>query len=153
MMQLLDVDTLPAFNKVVEDAQRILQAMTPYKVKVHVTLGKQEMSDETKVRFLVTSAYGVTWEDLISRGRGKRNVSEALHMYCYLMTTYFKLGSSALARRLNKDHTTIIHAVRKVNAMIDCQDEELVPILKNIIKIVCLDTKAIQNKDQAPVCR
>jgi chromosomal replication initiation ATPase DnaA len=80
---------------------------------------------------LIESECGVLWEEIISTSR-IAEIKDARHIYCYLCNKHLRYGCAVLGRRLEKDHSSIIHAIRRVRKEI----EENNPSIKNPITII-----------------
>lgn len=72
------------------------------------------MSDQTRASIrAVLDAYGATWFDLIRRDRARRYRSARRALYWLLHCRNWSLPR--IGRLCNRDHTTILYALRKVN--------------------------------------
>ena len=75
----------------------------------------------------VSAHYGVSITDLKSARRHKRLILPR-HVFCYLAATATRKSLPQIGRVLgNRDHTTVLHAVRKIKGMIEdgrlCPDD------------------------------
>ena len=61
--------------------------------------------------------YGLSWLDLVEPCR-KRHISEARHVAMYLSHAVSKRGCIRIGRAMERDHTTVSYAVRKVKARV-----------------------------------
>ena len=67
----------------------------------------------THIVSAVSLLTGVSILDLRSRRRGKRE-AEARHLVCYLAREMTILSYPQIAKQLDRDHTTIMHGVQRV---------------------------------------
>jgi len=65
---------------------------------------------------LVANHYGMALEDIASFRR-TRHVARARHIAIYLARTMTKYSLSAIGHVLNRDHTTIMHSCRRIEAL------------------------------------
>jgi chromosomal replication initiation ATPase DnaA len=60
---------------------------------------------------VVANCNGVSMEDIIGKTR-KNEIVDARFMYIKFLRKAYKMKKVALAKELNRDHTSIIHALR-----------------------------------------
>lgn len=89
-------------------------------------------SDEliTEIRKTVCEYYNVTQEKL-EGPRGKGIIPWARQVFCFLCKKYTRFSQQAIADMLNRDHTTIIYAIRTVQDNIDSYEE-----FKNQVEVI-----------------
>jgi chromosomal replication initiation ATPase DnaA len=65
----------------------------------------------------VSAVLSVADDDILTDGRGTRRASLARHITMYLMHTLLSASYSAVGEALSRDRTTVMYAVRRVEAM------------------------------------
>jgi chromosomal replication initiation ATPase DnaA len=63
----------------------------------------------------VCGVYGISRDDLATKGRGRLDVNEARQFLC-LYAMRRGISSAQIGRFLDRDHTTILHATRQAEA-------------------------------------
>ena len=63
----------------------------------------------------VARSYDITLSDICSHVR-RKDLVEARHCAAYLCYTYTEDTLEAIARKMNRDHSTLIYAIRKVRS-------------------------------------
>lgn len=82
---------------------------------------REERSDEI-LKEIIESVFGFTWEKVISKERTKELVI-ARQMYCYFSYHHFNNNKTKIGKTIGgRDHTTIIHAIRATENMIETKD-------------------------------
>lgn len=80
--------------------------------------------------------FGVPIEGLIS-SRRDAETALARHVVCYLAYKQTGLSLPAIGRLLgNRDHTTILHAVRRIEKLLEAGDEDLAVAIITITRRV-----------------
>jgi len=70
-----------------------------------------------RILLVAAAAYGVTQDDIIGRGR-TRHVSRARHVAMWLARQLTVMSYEAIGAVLGgRDHTTVLYAVRKIEAL------------------------------------
>jgi hypothetical protein len=82
-----------------------------------------EVADSTHVRVLaiqeaICTVCGVSKQDLLSSKRSSR-ISHARQLAMYLTRRETELSLAQIAREFNRDHTTVLHAIRSVSARLE----------------------------------
>jgi chromosomal replication initiation ATPase DnaA len=103
---------------------------------------------------IVAEATGFTEDELKGR-RGKNELVNARHIYCYL--GMYHLGNKPYKERVSlndigreisdRDHTTILHAIRNIEGFIETKD----PLTFNNLKAIGNKHKTLVN--HLPECR
>ncbi|MFT4603576.1 MAG: chromosomal replication initiator protein [Rhodothermales bacterium] len=105
-------------NRHIDDSPLTLDVIQPLLADV-ISTSKRRTPSAVEIRDLVAEAYGMTVEQVIGKSR-KRPIVDARHVamhFCKLMTS---LSLEAIGRRFGgRDHSTVIHACRAVQARID----------------------------------
>jgi len=90
-----------------------------------------------KIKSSVCKYYGVSEKEIISRSR-VRHVVSARHMICYFARLYTNLTLKETSKLIGKrDHTTVIHAVGKINDQISLPfDNQVKEDIQNISMLI-----------------
>ena len=65
---------------------------------------------------IVAAYYGVERDDILSGGRHK-TISRCRQVAMYLSSTLTLHSSKEIGRAFDRDHTTVLHAVRRIEAL------------------------------------
>lgn len=90
---------------------------------------------EESIIKVVCDITGFSWEQISGR-RGPTRLSNARMIMCYFLFTCAKLNKSEIGERVNKDHTTVIAALRKFKNYYKTEDDfrETVDKITSIIE-------------------
>tara|TARA_R110000772_G_scaffold130839_1_gene239115 strand:- start:250 stop:570 length:321 start_codon:yes stop_codon:yes gene_type:complete len=66
----------------------------------------------------VCNYYGIKLSDIKGRSRLRKFV-EARHMFCYLAREHTYSSLSEIGLTVNRDHSNVIHSIKKVNSLKD----------------------------------
>lgn len=90
-------------------------------VRIILTVHTAKISDE-EIRHLVCTTFNVEWHEIEAKDRHKEIVAARM-CYCYLAKHYLPgITLSKIAGNINKDHTTVINAIRTFTGYIDTRD-------------------------------
>ncbi len=88
----------------------------------YITLVKDEqLTTEKRIKIvfkLVAELLQIELEDLLSDSRRAKLV-DARHIACYLCVEYAGFSKSEVSFFLKQDHTSVVHAIKKVQNLID----------------------------------
>ena len=82
--------------------------------------GKLKIDDIVRT---VASYYGVECKDVVSKSKS-RMLTRSRHVAIYFIRTLTQHSLPEIGRSFNRDHTVILHAVRKIEALLQ-SDEAL----------------------------
>jgi chromosomal replication initiation ATPase DnaA len=122
----LKVVSLPEIYKIIGECEQKLKKVTLIDIHLKPYLNKgiistpKEIAKE-KLQTMICELFSVTWNGVKSTCRN-REIVDARHAYFFLATSVLKFSSSAIARDLGFDHSTIIHGRRKIQNLIDTND-------------------------------
>lgn len=129
-------DLIPIIFKVVSDAERLLLSLTSYRIDLIMRLSSKDvLSEDQALQIMlqknICETFQVTWSQLMGP-RGITHISDARRVYMYLGKTILGLTCTALAKELNRNHTTVLSGQKKVEEWISIND----PICQklNIVK-------------------
>ena len=80
------------------------------------------------IRRIVESVSRIEDISLLTR---KRHIVKARQIYFYLCKKYTKATSISIGKTMDKDHATVLHAVKAVRDLIDTNDEYVEWIIKS----------------------
>lgn len=102
----------------IDDSPLTLDVVQPLLSDV-ISTSKRRTPSATEIRDLVAEAYGMTIEAIIGKSR-KRPIVDARHVAMHFCKQMTSLSLEAIGRRFGgRDHSTVIHACRAVQARID----------------------------------
>jgi chromosomal replication initiator protein len=102
----------------IDDSPLTLDIVQPLLADV-ISTSKRRTPSATEIRDLVAEAYGMTVEQVIGKSR-KRPIVDARHVAMHFCKQMTSLSLEAIGRRFGgRDHSTVIHACRAVQARID----------------------------------
>ncbi|NNE69036.1 MAG: chromosomal replication initiator protein DnaA [Rhodothermales bacterium] len=102
----------------IDDSPLTLDVVQPLLADV-ISTSKRRTPSATEIRDLVAEAYGMTVEQVIGKSR-KRPIVDARHVAMHFCKQMTSLSLEAIGRRFGgRDHSTVIHACRAVQARID----------------------------------
>ncbi|MBO6575097.1 MAG: chromosomal replication initiator protein DnaA [Rhodothermales bacterium] len=102
----------------IDDSPLTLEVVQPLLSDV-ISTSKRRTPSAAEIRDTVAEAYGMTVEQLIGKSR-KRPIVDARHVAMHFCKQMTSLSLEAIGRRFGgRDHSTVIHACRAVQARID----------------------------------
>lgn len=84
---------------------------------------------------IICTHCGVSVDTLKLNGRTKE-VVKARHLCFYFMKHKPKMTLAMIARFFNKDHTTVLSAIRKINGFIKINDDDTIKSLKEVNELL-----------------
>ena len=81
----------------------------------------------------VAHAFNVTKKEMISKSR-KRPFTDARQLAMYLINQHLNRTQEATGEIFDRDHATVIHALKKVNNIMDTEKNYRIKVNKIIIK-------------------
>lgn len=130
-----NMQLLPAINKIVSNAEEMLKNILGYDVRVRLAYTNAQSNDET-IRNLICVEFDVNWDEVCSKSR-KYHLVEARHAYFFLAYRFLKKTLAKIGEDCGgRDHTTIVHGIKKVENMIETNDPmaEQIRRIEEIIK-------------------
>ena len=92
-----------------------------------------EQNPSRHLQHIICKVYNLSWQQINSKNRCKTYCA-ARHAYCYIMHCHCKYTYQYIAKELNKNHASIIHAVKLVIGYFKVKDNEC----DNIIKVISM---------------
>lgn len=127
------------FDKCTEDAKQIIGKLAitvVYKI-IHHDVSLDELLS------IVCTVTGTTATELQSRHKYERIVVPR-QAFCWFATCWFGFGMVEVGEKLNRDHTTVIHARDKVNDMVDIKDAQYMQIMEAIKEQILKTDKTVK---------
>lgn len=135
---LIPEDLMPSINAIVTEAEDRIEKLIGSPIYLYMKTGSFRSKEEA-VRTTVCKLYGVTWEEIKSPVRS-RHITDARFMYCWFLMRHVRKSTyAAIGRSLNRDHTSIIHAVAKVNDLLFVKDPTFTENAKFIKQQIFID--------------
>jgi len=72
----------------------------------------------------------------------KRHIVSARHCYFYFLRKYTNMSLIEIASIFEQDHSSIIHALQKVNKMVETEDNETLSIIRIVESVLKQDDVA-----------
>lgn len=117
------------------DANRIIQLAAMIQAERQERVVGRGFSKFTQIASAVAAATDVTIEEMISRDR-RMQVAEARHITIYLCRIRTGETMTAIGKYFARDHTTVIHAIRKVEDLIEIKDKDTMVYLEDVDNIL-----------------
>ena len=130
MAQQVNIAEMPVVRDVLRQATTKIGKLTGVRVLLEVRYVKSDKPDENKMVLIkiIENAFELPWAKIISKKRSHKLV-DARHAYMYFATTYLKQSLSATGKDLGfRDHTTVLHGIRKMKDFFEVGD----PIIETI---------------------
>ena len=108
----VQADLLPAFAKIVQDAEDQLTALCGYPVSIALNVHREELN-ETVLARLVCDEFGVKWKDVVDHSR-MQHLVRARIAYAYLCRVWLKKSLMRTGALLGRDNTSIINYLDQV---------------------------------------
>jgi chromosomal replication initiation ATPase DnaA len=127
---MIDVLELPESKRIIEAAEAQIFANTGMQVKLVAHLRHVEHDLEYKkllLKKIVCKVFFTNWEDVLSRKRDRKIVS-ARFVYMYCLKKYFNETLENIAAQMNRDHTSVIHAIHAINDWYEAGDDIIIKI-------------------------
>jgi chromosomal replication initiation ATPase DnaA len=94
------------------------------------------MLDKANLLDIVANAIGKDKELILRKDRSRLMVT-ARHIYFYFARNYLNMTLYEICEAMRlKDHSTVIHGLRKVNDMITIKDDHYTALIHDIDKII-----------------
>jgi chromosomal replication initiation ATPase DnaA len=130
---MIDVLELPESKRILEAAEAQIYANTGIQVKLSLHLRHVEHDLEYKkmvLKTIICNEFCTNWADVLSKKK-QRKICAARFVYMYCLRKYFQEKLADIAEQMNRDHTTVIHAITAIEDWQKVND----PIVEKIEKI------------------
>lgn len=126
----LDIQLLPAINRIISICEHQLRELVGVPVKVRIDVATKELN-AVVLQGLVCDAFGVTWYQMISKSR-EAPIVTARHVYWWLSIQWLGRSLVSLAKEMDRDHTTVISARNKVQELLEVGDPLITTRIESI---------------------
>lgn len=126
---------LPETKRIIEAAEAQIFANTGVEVKLSGHLRHVEHDLEYKksvLKKIIAKEFDCKWDAVLTDNRN-RKLASARQVYMYLVRKYFNETYQLIGWQLNRDHTTVIHAMAKIEGYFKVGDDIIIKI-ENIKK-------------------
>jgi chromosomal replication initiation ATPase DnaA len=115
------INIIPGLKELLDETQEKIQSLIGKPVSVHYEIRKHE-SSLLDLMDMVSAVGGVSVEEIKGHTR-ERRVLVWRQVYCWYGYHWCKRTLKEVGVSINRDHTTVITAIDRVNNMIDTNDE------------------------------
>lgn len=130
----VDIQLLPAISRIVEECEDDLRALIGSPVKVRLMYVATDINEES-IQNHVCDQFNVYWHEVVAETR-KAEAVRARHAYWWLCMKWLDYTCTYLAKKFDKDHTTILHGVGRIQKLLDAKDSFISMKIKNIENII-----------------
>lgn len=124
-----------ALQERITDFENEVQSITGNNMlKVYVIDITEIRNDD--IKSIVCKYARISLLELDSKQKGKTNVSDARMVVCYLLSTVKKLKHRQIAAIVNRDRTTVTHAINTINDRLRVKDYAVTNLVENVNKIL-----------------
>lgn len=127
----------PVVRSLLKECEEGIKAVLGENIHLSFIMQLREMSEEY-IAMLIEERYAVGISDIKSRSR-KQHIVDARYAYCYLVRKFCNKTYNAIGNSLNRDHTSVIIAVKKVDCFLSINDDVtcniLMPIIQHLYQI------------------
>ena len=136
MSQLLsDERVIARINGIIEDCAERLQEIVGGKVVISWKQKQGWAGDEIEaLQNIICDVFELSWQKIKSKDR-HRDLVAARQLFCFF--SYRRIGKTlaAIGDILDRDHTTIIVSIRKVEDYVFTRDSQVYPMYKKVLKL------------------
>lgn len=118
------IEEMPFVKLILRKAENEIETATGTGIHLRITAIEVNADKRKEImRDAVCRYYGVSWAEVESTSKTKVIV-KARHAYMYLMHKVYKYSKREVANDCGgRDHSTAVHAVKKINGYYDVNDE------------------------------
>ena len=89
---------------------------------------------------VISAMFQVSVKDIMARDR-RQNVAFARHFLCYIAAKQYNYSGSEIGRQLKRDHTTILHSIKKIEDCVEGGSPEwIVNAVNSIVRKIDKDS-------------
>lgn len=123
----------PEYERIKEAISAFKAAVSPVTGELEILYNPTENTDESKlyatIEETVLKVFGYE-SDIIEPNMQSRKSADCRHAICFLMMRYHPKGSAVLQTRLQRDRTSILYAISKINDLMSYENDIRDKILK-----------------------
>lgn len=124
--------THPEVRKVIERCEREVRQLTGNPTVAISFIDDYFTLDFDRIANVICSVTKIQFEDIKGQSR-KREIAQARHLIAFFAKRYTKMNLREVGEQLgDRDHTTVIASISRVNNLIDSNDEEVCDIINKI---------------------
>lgn len=127
-------ENIPGVTETLEQCKERIEGIIGQKVNVYYEMDYGFLKS-TEMALIVCEVCNVSWEQLASKSR-RRQIVMARHFYCYFSYTTQSRTLQSIANTLGIDHSTVIHARKSIEDMIDSNDSLYMPHYLDIKRMI-----------------
>lgn len=136
---ILEFDHLNRIHTILTQAKEKIYVETGVRIELsgvnimnYKSSSKNIVSDVSRIATLVTNYTGITMEEISGKLRTS-SIVLARMAFCYLARKYVpNISLSEIGRQINRDHTTIIHALDKIETYIKERSNKIIYKIEDI---------------------
>lgn len=87
------------------------------------------------IRKSLPTILNVKWDDIQGKCR-EAWIIVPRQMYCYFMSKYGNVTAKNIGKELDRDHTTILSAIKRVSDMLHCEDDVYTDAHSKVLKFI-----------------
>lgn len=141
------MNTIEQIRSVFLETEKRLSEIIGRKVIIRMDLSTPSKDNFFQMTTLICDALNVSVDAIFSATR-KREIAEVRFLVMYFLFTKCYGRKSAIGAYMNKDHTSVIHAIKKVNDRIYIKDDATL----HAIKVIEERLKKIMHETEAVAC-
>jgi chromosomal replication initiation ATPase DnaA len=128
-MSLVNILDTPVVKGIKEDAEKRIFLETGVEVilivhdKNNLTINCPTTATKDLIKNVVCDVYGIKWAAINTRGRQGISAT-ARQAYIFMLWDLLKIRKTDIAREMNRDHSTIIFAIKMIEGYIKVNDPE-----------------------------
>lgn len=115
------IDDMPDVLSIIHDAEKKIKAVCGTEVILQISAIHLATSRKQLIQDIVCHYFDIAWHDIESQNR-VRPVTNARHAYMYLLRME-GYSLEEIGADCGRDHTTVMHAVKKVKGFYKTHDE------------------------------
>lgn len=135
---MTNIETIPGVSAIIRKAEEDIQTITGGKIFLAVDAFEVKKQNKAALKTAVCEYFGFTWEEMTAKSR-TREMSDAMYVYMFLARREFGCTVQEIAIDCgNRHHSTVVHAVAKINGFYKVGDrltfdiEAIIKLLKKI---------------------
>jgi chromosomal replication initiation ATPase DnaA len=117
---------------ILDDASNKISEVMGEPVRVHFNNGANSI---VKLKSTICEYYRVNWSEIQSKSR-VHEIVIARQMFCWFGSTHYNYKKTYMAAHLNRDHSTVIHAINTVRDILDTKNDEYTTGVSMITKMI-----------------
>lgn len=121
----VNVAEIPSVRSIIKSAAQEIKKISGIDVYLNISFIRKEdklRNDILLLQLIIARYYKISWDQVISKNRAYPFVN-ARHAFMYIANTILKMSSAKIAREVAvKDHTTVLHGIKKIEGFYDVGD-------------------------------